>query len=247
MMVPLPDPSRLTSLPSRDSTTTTEIRTRLGYTAAIARSIAARSAVCAAAGAERRHTAIRIASSGFTVRKLSIKPLGKVNTVNTPCAWSLRIPGRRLDLEQLRGVTFGVAAEHQDELIGGRHLRRRPSAVLAQRILRRPHVLQRSSARRFEVLGRLGPGDDLAGRLELRGSLELLGTIANHLRDHGVACGGLLRRRQGGSLERSGNVVAEVLFGGNDVRGAFSDRPAVGRRLVIPLRFRLHVGNGVEE
>ena len=129
--------------------------------------------VCAAAGAERRHTTSGTSAAVSTVRKLSIKPLGKVNTVNTPCAWSLRIPGRRLDFEQPRGVTFGVAAEHQDELIGGRHLRRRPCAVLAQRILRRSHVLQRSSARRFEVLDRLRPGDDFAGRLELCGGLEL--------------------------------------------------------------------------
>src|SRR5688500_5922887 len=212
MMVPLPDPSRCTSLPSRDSTTTTEMRTRLGYTAAIARSIAARSAVCAAAGAERVHNTSGIASSCFTVRTLSIKPLGIVNTVNTLWLVSLGIALRGFHFEQLQGVALGMAAEHQDQLIRGRHLRRRARAVLAQRILRGPHVLQRSLARRFEVLDRLRPGDNLAGRLELRGRLELLGAIANHLRDHRVASRGLLRRRQSRSLERSGDGVAKVLF-----------------------------------
>jgi hypothetical protein len=149
----------------------------------------------------------------------------------------------RPDSKALGGMTFGVPAEHQDQLVsagGGR-----AAAMFAQRVLGGPDVHQRFGSRGFEIGDRLRFRCDLTRGLESTGSLELRGTIANELRDHGVAriallCGGKYRAPQ-----CLADIVAKVLFGGDDVGRALSHRPAVGSGFIVPLRFGFHIGNGI--
>ena len=89
--------------------------------------------------------------------------------------------------------------------------------MLAQRVLRGAHVLQRLCSCGFEIGDRLRFRCDLARGLQSGGSLEPRPAIANELRDHGVAgvtllCGGKHR-----ALQCLADIVAKVLFGSDDV------------------------------
>lgn len=64
---------------------------------------------------------------------------GEVQETNGTHGLVLRIPGRGFYLEQLGGMTFGVPAEHQNQLVSAN--RWRAATMLAERVLGGADVL----------------------------------------------------------------------------------------------------------